>query len=223
MTEAKMSMVGGQYGDKYPRIVIVSLDPPNDNKGTFKLAVHRTTEYVTSFHEKEDYRITRPNAHWAMTQIIAKDILVMFGYLKRPGVAVVSESYSNREIENVSEYFCHVNVAKCCMNNEGKRQAAWQVHQNCGSTHLLKELEILRPEILISQGKDANEIMAEVLGFLGFENSLPVAKIVNIKEDHVLWMPMDHPSRHTAEIRKRWSFYVNEIQNWILKCHNRQI
>jgi len=28
MTETKMSLVGSRYGEKYPRIVVVSLDPP---------------------------------------------------------------------------------------------------------------------------------------------------------------------------------------------------
>lgn len=155
MTEAKMTMLGSQYGRQYPKIVIISLDPPDDTNKTFKSPNNRTTEYVSWFHEQEDYRVTRPNPHWAMTQIIVRDLLVLFGYAGQPGAAVVAESYAGREIENVSSYFAHVNVAKCCMNNTGKGQAHWQVHQQCAGAYLHDELAVLAPDILISQGKDA--------------------------------------------------------------------
>lgn len=214
MTEAKMSMVGSRYGEKYPRICVVSLDPPNDEKRTFTLPDHRIIDYVSRFHEEEDYFLNRPRVHWAMTQIIVKDILVKLGYAAQPHSAVVHESYRNRDIENVSQFFCHINVAKCCMNNEGKGQAARQVHQNCGYSYMIKELEILSPDILLSQGKDANEIMAELLGFRRLIINLPVAEMVQVGKEQVLWMPMDHPARHTAEIRQRWPYYLNAINKW---------
>lgn len=214
MTETKMSMVGNLYGKKYPRIAILSLDPPNDEEGTFKSPGHRTTEYVSSFHENEDYLLKRPNVHWAMTQIIVKDLLSLFGYSGQAGSAVVHESYSGRIIENVSAFFTHINVAKCCMNNEGKGQAAWQVHKRCGSAYLLKELVVLRPEILVSQGKDANEIAAELFGFPGIEDFLPASRMIQISEQQTLWLPMDHPARHTAEIRRHWDFYIQAVENW---------
>lgn len=214
MTEAKMSMVGSQYGRKYPRITIISLDPPNDDKGTFKLPDCRTTAYVSKYHEEENYRINRPNVHWAMSQIIVKDILVMFGYTSQADSSVVYESYSGREIENVSAFFAHINVAKCSMNNEGKGQADWQVHQKCGNAYLHQELKVLLPEIIVSQGKDANGIIGKLFGFAGIEDRLPASKLVQIRDKQVLWMPMDHPARHTGEIRQRWSFYVEAISNW---------
>ena len=223
MTEAKMSMVGSQYGRDFPRIAIISLDPPNDKKGTFKLPENRATEYVTGYHEREDYRCgcDRPNAHWAMTQIIAKDMLVIFDYSAQRGSAVVLESYSGRDIENVSAYFAHVNVAKCCMNNEGKGQAAWQVHQKCGNAFLLKELGILLPEILVSQGKDANQMVGNLFGLIGIEDLLPTTETVQIGEKQILWLPMDHPSRHTAEIRQRWPYYVMAINKWKAVNYNQ--
>ena len=129
MTETKMSMVGRHYGDHFPRIVVLSLDPPNGNQGDCVAPDQRTTEYISERHENDDYSANRPNnPHWAMTQIIVKDILCRFGYMAQPGVAVVVESYSGRPIENVSAYFAHVNVAKCSMNNPGKGQAHRKVH-----------------------------------------------------------------------------------------------
>jgi len=45
---------------------------------------------------------------------------------------------------------------------------------------LLKELEILMPQIIVSQGKNANKIMSNLLRMPGNEDSLPAAKIVHI-------------------------------------------
>lgn len=214
MTEAKMTMLGSQYGRQYPNIAIISLDPPDDANKTFKAPQNRTTEYVSWFHEQEDYRIDRPNPHWAMTQIIVRDLLVLFGYSGQPGAAVVAESYAGRNIENVSAYFAHVNVAKCCMNNAGKGQADWQVHQKCGLSFLLNELNVLSPDFLISQGKDANTMLSRLFHLPGVEAALPAAKPVRLGARQALWLPMAHPTRHIAEIRRSWPFYVNAIRNW---------
>lgn len=125
MTETKMSMVGSKYGAEYPKIVVVSLDPPSEKNRKFSDPHQRTTESVTATHETENLTDNRPNVHWAMTNIIVKDILSFFGYsAKQSGAAVVDESYASpRPIENVTSYFAHVNVAKCSMNKPEKRQA----------------------------------------------------------------------------------------------------
>jgi len=101
MTETKMSMVGSQYGVKYPKIVVVSLDPPSgdDREGapknwSFKTPGQRTMEFISSIHEKDNYSVDRPNPHWAMTQIIVKDLLAVWGYKAQPNAAIVQESYS---------------------------------------------------------------------------------------------------------------------------------
>lgn len=214
MIEAKMSMVGSAYGQKYPKIAVISLDPPNDGKGTFKSPAFRTTEYVSKFHEEENYRDHRPNVHWAMTQIIVNEILVMFGHISQADAASVSESYSRLEIENVSAFFTHVNIAKCCMNNIGKAQADWQVHEKCANAHLREELELLAPEIIVSQGKDANKVVGQLFDFPGTENKLPASQQIPIQGIQILWLPMYNPARHLKEIRLQWPFYAEAIQNW---------
>ena len=67
MTETKMSMVGSLYGQEYPKIVVVSLDPPAEPDDVFLGAQQRTTEYVARIHESEDFAIKRQGSHWAMT------------------------------------------------------------------------------------------------------------------------------------------------------------
>jgi hypothetical protein len=141
--------------------------------------------------------------------------LVFWGYPGDPLSAVVGQGYSGRKIENVSAHFAHVNVAKCSMNNINKGQAKFQVHEKCGYSFLLKEIEILMPEVIVSQGKNANKILSKLFELPGIEDSLPAVEKVCIGQSHSLWLPMDHPSHHLGEIRKRWPFYAESVRKWI--------
>jgi hypothetical protein len=215
MTETKMSLVGSQYGELYPRIAVLSLDPPLGEEGKFTEPYQRTCEYITAITEKENYTFNRPNPHWAVTQIIVCDILRLFGFQPGRNAATVRESYSGRPIENVSSYFAHINACKCSMNWPDKGQANTQVHLRCSQSYLLPELEILAPIILISQGKSANRIAGQLFHIPGFEKTLPNAARVEIRSNPLLWLPMDHPARRTAHIRERWPIYINEIKKWM--------
>jgi len=215
MTETKMSMVGSQYGASYPKLCMVSLDPPLGNTGIFVNPNQRTTEYMAE-HEDNDYTTNRTSTHWAMTLIIIKDILCLFGYESQNGSAVVKESYAGRPIENVEPYFAHVNIAKCSMNNPGKKKANRKVHERCSSSYLLEELEVLNPDILLTQGNPTNEIMGVLLIDRPFlKTELPSAFDTTIKKHSVLWLPMPHPSYGgISKLREDWTFYVHAIQHW---------
>ena len=203
MTETKMSMVGSQYGVKYPKIVVVSLDPPSGKKKDntnkrweFITPKQRTTEYISSTHEKDDYTMDHANPHWAMTQIIVKDLLVIWDFKAKPYAAIVEESYSGRPIENMSAYFAHVNVAKCSMNNSGQRQASAIVHHTCSNTYLRQELVILEPDILITQGSTTNKILGQMLvGRESLVSDLPKTEEIRLGGRQIMWMPMHHPTQ----------------------------
>jgi hypothetical protein len=221
MTETKMSMVGSKYGILYPKITVISLDPPSgirtdgNSRWQFTTPMERTTDSVSLTHEKDNYNIDRPNPHWAMTQIIIKEILALWGYKANHNSAVVLESYSGRHIENVSAYFAHVNVAKCSMNNEGQRQANSFVHNTCSQSYLLKELTLLEPDILITQGATTNKILGKM--FIDREISvseLPLSKILNFGSNKCLWLPMHHPTQQINKIRNAWPYYLMAIKNW---------
>ena len=215
MTETKMSMVGSRYGEGYPKIVVISLDPPLGNFGRFANPNERTTEYISNSHEQDNYTLDRPNVHWAMTQIIVKDILSIYGFNTQDDAAVVIESYAGRPIENVSAYFAHVNVAKCSMNNPGKGQAARKVHEICSNAYLKQEMIILDTDILVTQGKITNEIVGKMLINKPVnDKQLPVAFKVRMNGKRALWLPMRHPSRQVSKIRKDWLFYDNAIREW---------
>ena len=217
MIEAKMSLVGSSYGEKYPKIVVVSLDPPGQGNKFFT-SEQRTTEYIIKFTESENYTMNRPNPHWAMTQILVKDILNLFGRKAIFGSAVIIDSYAGRPIENVTRFFAHVNVAKCSMNNPGKRQAAREVHDKCSRAYLFEELKILQPDILISQGKTTNEIMGEYLiGKPIIENDLPTSHTLNLDGLSPLWLAMRHPTQQLDKIRRDWPTYELAILKWARK------
>jgi hypothetical protein len=221
MTEAKMSMVGSLYGAGYPKIVVISLDPPSGSKKSknerweFLEPHQRTTDYISAVHEGDDYDREIANPHWAMTQIIVKDILELWGYRAKPGAAVVTESYSGRYKENVSAYFVHVNVAKCSMNNDGQRQAHEKVHAACSRLYLRGELVLLEPDILITQGAATNKILGRML--VGREilvQELPKTEQVALGEEQVLWMPMHHPTQQLEKIRNCWPKYMRAARHW---------
>jgi hypothetical protein len=194
---------------------VISLDPPSGENKKFTEKYQRTTDYVSSISEEDDFNTERLFPHWAMTQIIVKDIISLFGYIAKPHSAVVIESYSGRSIENVSAYFSHVNVAKCSMNNPHRGQAPRIVHETCSSSYLLEEIKILDPEILITQGKTTNQILGRMLvGNSVEESQLPRIELITISSKKVLWLPMHHPTRQLDKIRSEWSFYEKAILNW---------
>lgn len=210
MTPVKMSMVGSQYGVQYPHIVVVSLDPPNGGDST---SDQRTTAYLSSTHEADNYTTQRTNVHWAMTQIIVKDILALYGYQAQAGAAVVDEPYGGRPIENVCAYFAHVNAAKCSMNNPGKGQAAGQVHQRCSGSYLLGELTVLQPDILITQGSGANAAVGALFPAQAPKRCQPPdAHRMPMGETETLWLLMPHPAyRGLTLIRQAWPFYIQHL------------
>ena len=215
--ETKMSLVGSLYGVRYPKIVVVSLDPPDQGE-KFLLPERRTTEYLAKFTEAENYTVNRPNPHWAMTQIIVKDLLIHLGYTSKSGAAVVKESYSGRIIDNVTPYFAHVNVAKCSMRDPNKRQAAREVHETCSQTYLVQELTILQPDILVTQGKTTNDILGLLLiGKPVMVENLPITYQIDLSGKSVLWMPMRHPTQQLDKIRRDWPIYEVAMKEWAIK------
>lgn len=194
---------------------MLSFDPPREEDDVFLEIHQRTTEYIADLHENENFDMKRPNPHWAMTQIIVKDVLQLFGYPGEVDSAVVDESYVGRRIENVSALFAHVNIAKCSMNNPGRGKASSVVHHTCGNAYLFEELMILEPEILLTQGANANELCGElVLGRPVYLDELPTTQTININAVPTLWMPMFHPARFTHKIRETWPVYRKAIQSW---------
>ena len=128
------------------------------------------------------------NMHWPKTLVTVRSLLSPF---------ISCEDESTKEIEKL---FVHVRTAKCCSNAGGGRMEPSKVYTNCGE-YLGKELSILKPDVIITQGNNARD-MAKRHTFNAIEQvqglnfKRPIAHIVNLKEGNqrVYWLQMTFPS-----------------------------
>lgn len=58
------------------------------------------------------------------------------------------------------EHCCLINVTKCCVGVKNKEEAPGDFFNKC-KEHVIKEIEILKPNIIITQGKRADESIDE--------------------------------------------------------------
>ena len=173
----------GKYHCEIPRIVVLSLSKP----------------------QPEGVPDTKPAAkpktplgpHWRETLAMVRSLLHPFIAEKLPGATRYWEDESRKKIE---KFFVHVRTAKCCSNANGMRAEPPEVYANCGG-YLGKELSILKPDVIVTQGNQAHW-MAKEHAFgetkkadgLGLDH--PIAYIVNLKYDNrsVYWLRSYFPT-----------------------------
>ena len=138
--EASEPYIGIEYEkNRLPRILFVSLDTGYADSDPHK----RTMEYYREeMKESNPLEITTP--HWRETHILAWKTLKRF----KP----------NLKFSDVGTYFAHINSAKCCENNKSKSKASEMLFENCRE-FLPKEIEILSPDILVTQGTEARWVV----------------------------------------------------------------
>lgn len=131
----------------------------------------------------------RSDTHWPRTIKVADCLFSRF----RPPVAC---AYGD-------EYFAHTNSAKCCQNKPRNEQADDRLFDNCRK-YCRNELEILDPDIVVSQGDKARDAVS-------------ASKEENTKEERVddrgrlswiriggrkvLWLKMYHPNQRSGLFR----------------------
>jgi len=135
-TTAKEAFVStGYVAHTLPRLAFVSLD----SGSAVTDPSLKTLESVRLWEEEKENVLMLPkNKHWYRTHELAYTILRNFD--------------PNLKIEEARHYFTHVNSAKCCQNNPGRGQANQILFDNCRQ-FIPGELEILDPDIIITQGK----------------------------------------------------------------------
>ncbi len=187
---AREAMVGSEYEKhKLPRILFVSLDPgclhPDPERRTIEF--QRDNEIV---EKKSD--LGPGGKHWYETCELALRILSRFDI--------------KIELVEIQSYFAHTNSAKCCENNEGNGQASSTMFENC-KKYLRGEIEILDPDILVTQGNNAwnavehglkeQEVMPSGKIYISNRNQMKNAFIDNgviyINGKEVLWFHSYHP------------------------------
>ena len=193
-TEAKSAFVSSGYElHDYPRILILSADPGSG----WSDPNQRTPEYVR-YHEEEIYRLDegRTNQHWYQTHNLVYQLLKPFKL--------------DIEIGDAKHFFAHVNSAKCSINNPQRSQAGDILFRNCYK-YAKGEVQVLEPDVLISQGDKAKKSVAALFkeipfpdNFLAQEIEIPKeARVIQSKGKMILWLQLYHPNQ-------RQSFYYKK-------------
>ena len=160
-----------------PRLLFLSLDSgsgDSDDRERLPEAVRRQGELDSDVLSVKG---RTKNHHWYRTHELA-------WYILRPFDSKIS-------IENVKAYFAHANSAKCCQNKSREKQADARLFTNC-RTYLRGELDVLAPNILVTQGDWAKwgvEECCEVTQRLD-----QWASVVDMNGREVFWLHTYHPA-----------------------------
>jgi hypothetical protein len=202
-TTAKEAFVSSGYvHHDLPRIVFISLDSGSaENDPRLK-----TLESIREWEEEQENVLALPrNKHWYRTHELAHTILKNF----KPDL----------RIDQARHYFAHINSAKCCMNNPQRAQANQILFDNCREV-IPGELEILDPDIIITQGKWARLAMDRAFHELSVSEivpeTIPEMKLVMMNDHLVIWIETFHPrhtSFHTVN-RAHYSQYMDVIKRF---------
>src|SRR6266702_3807190 len=142
------AFVGSEYErGVLPRVLFVSLDASSVDPG--RAPVQRTLAYMRFCEESggcEPDNLHK-SQHWYWTHRLAYEILLPLAAER--GIA----SLTFREIH---KYFAHTNSAKCKDAALGTNQGPALMFDNCRG-FIREEVEILDPEIIITQGKRGKE------------------------------------------------------------------
>ena len=201
-TKAKSALVGKHYEDTVPRLLFVSLDPGSAIHITHSFASPQSrTPKALQHHPKFELEVLRAKRkrHWIHTNEMAYVIYSSCGI--HPDTMIDS-----------SDYFSHVNAFKCSVNNPGRGKASSRLFGNCRG-YLRGEIEVLSPDVIITQGEEAMEGLG--LAFL-VSAQWGRSQTINLSDGkQVLWLPTYHPryvSGFFRQMKKEWG---SESQPWI--------
>ncbi len=207
--EAREPLVGDQYvAGGLPRLLFLSLDPATDLCG--RAPEQRTVAAVTAWEYEQLHPISgAPNfmkqSHWYKTYSMAHAILASIAR---------SRGKQSPGFSEMHRFFAHTNSAKCKDASRGTAQGVARIFRNC-SEFIPGELAVLRPDILITQGKRAREAVHGRLPVVrrGVDPSGQyVAEVVDLAGHHAVKLETHHPNRKDAsyynEARDAWPWYI---------------
>jgi len=190
-----------------PRLLFLSLDSGSGDKNDenrLPLSVRKQEEIdrdVLSLHKHK---------HWYRTHELAWYIFKMFD--------------ENIKLQEAKRHFAHANSAKCCMNKAQRKKANSILFKNC-KMYLKGELEILAPEILITQGNEAKAAILSLRDKM-IERIDEFASIIMLNGSLVFWLHTYHPNNWGAFNKQRnfdkekniasgWDKYSNLMYKFI--------
>lgn len=184
-TGPKSAFVSTRYEENtLPRLLFISLDSGSGDKvdeHRLPVAVRQLNEFDRNFSSFAKHK------HWYRTHELAWYILRRFD--------------PTLTIEGTRHFFAHANSAKCCMNKPQRKKANAILFRNCKG-YLSGEFEILRPAIVVTQGKEAKD------AFLSMHPSFhhrfdDFASVVDIGSRRHFWLHTYHPNNWGAFNRQR--------------------
>ena len=207
--EAREPLVGDQYvAGELPRLLFLSLDPATDLCG--RAPEQRTVAAVTAWEYDKRHPITgapdfMKQSHWYKTYSMAHSILTPIARSRGKQPLAFSEMH---------RFFAHTNSAKCKDASRGTAQGVARIFRNC-SEFIPGELAMLKPDIVVTQGKPAREAVHGRLPVVrrGTDPSGQYsAEVVDLGGHQAVKFETHHPNRKDAsygnEVRDAWPWYI---------------
>ena len=207
-TTAKEAFISTGY-EKHdlPRLLFLSLDSGSADTDPAK----KTLESIRHQEEFECRTLGLPrHKHWFRTHELAHILLRNFK--------------QDLRLDEVKHYFAHTNSAKCCQNNPGRKQAVSTLFDNCRK-FISGEIRLLLPEILVTQGSAAQQVVQCAFEQRDLKNTYPditqfpeEIKIIEIQENAVLWIHTYHPRNpNSKKNRDNYQIYEKLVYEFILR------
>ena len=196
--QAKAASVGAHYenaltlGVRIPRLMFVSADPGSSvysNGRNWVPPENRTPEFIRRIRSRSELKPTGSAGIWQHK--IASCIYEEFGAVDLP--------------ENTAPYFVNVNAAKCCENKPKNELASLVLFENCRK-YLRGEIDILLPDVIVSQGREA---MASIGRAFSISAVSGRGEVVDLGANgRAFWLPTHHPNSgkhfHKQRNGKEW-------------------
>lgn len=205
-TEARASLVGEHYGaPDAPRIAILSLD----RGGGHAEPAERTFEAVRDRQCPARIENLPKKRHWYQTHELVAALIVPFHPdITAPGAA---------------GRFAHVNAAKCSQNKRGKSVADARLFKNC-RPYLGREFQILRPDVVVSQGKQAAKAVERSMESQ-LEQLNDSCFVIDLGGSRTFWLRLHHPGAWHGvyqDQKERWPEFSDLLRDWYERRNGEQ-
>ncbi|MXZ12593.1 MAG: hypothetical protein F4Y78_01075 [Candidatus Dadabacteria bacterium] len=217
-TGPKSAFVSTGYENRspnLPRLLFLSLDSGDGDKDDR----NRLPGALRQQEEIERDVLALPNhKHWYRTHELAWYIFKRFN----PDI----------RLEDAKGHFAHANSAKCCMNKPGRKQADRVLFRNCRK-YLKGELEILCPDVIVTQGAEAKKAVVSFYKPPERIGEDEYASTILMNSRKVFWLHTYHPGNWGAFNRQRnfdktrnlalgWDKYSHMIHEFI-EADNKEV
>lgn len=221
LTTGNEPFIGSRYERRVrPRLLIFSAEPAG---GDPQNANGRTVEGHAAWESEEKQKMKKtglhPRSHWFKT---AQTAVWVFEVIKtRKPSQWVWDAACRSEFPAVAPYWAHTNSGKCSQNLPGGHTASAVLFENC-KKYIGREIRILDPDIIVTQGQRAREALEAAIEWKELEPRRSAQSYetgschVLIMPGHpVLWIVMPHPNAQNnvwyGLIKKRSPYSASRI------------